>query len=1107
MDSAKNMKKLLIIPFLLLQLGLTYGQFYNGLQMTFGKNRVQYNSFYWQYFRYPKFDTYFNEHGRDLAKYTEFVANQEIDRIQKILDYTLERRIIFLIYNKLSDFRQSNIGLVTGNDDYNTGGNTRIVKNKVFLYFEGDRKSFRKQISAGIAEVMLNEMLYGSEFGQNLTNQAVINLPDWYIKGLISYISEDWSIETENIVKDGILSGKYERFNKLMGKDAMYAGHSFWRFIEKNYGANLVPNIVYITRINKSAKSGFLYVLGSSIKQLSNEWLGYYLSLYQTDQKDSTIEQTPILARPKKTRIYQKMKYSPDGVHISYVTNEMGQYKIWLYNKQTKKLRRIYKREHKLDQIPDYSQPAIAWHPGGKILTFITEEKGFLKLTFYNIEKKEFTQKNLLYFDKILDFSFSSDGSKLVFSAVKEGLTDIYVHTLASSTNEQITNDLADDLYPKFVDNSTKIIFSSNRTNDTLSQETPKIKDLAPAYALYVYNYANKSNVLAHVTDDKYSNHTYPVEMDKNRYSYLSDANGINNRYIADFDSVINYIDTTIHYRYFSKAYPVTNSPTNLMEHDVMSQNADAGSIQLKKSRFYMFMEKLKPFQGLSFKLKDTEYRKDLNKKYSVNDSLATLKKEPVLVKRPEIRKSGQNATDSAKQVSNNEIDINHYVFEIEKLNLNGNGAGNSVNQAGTTTSSPDSANEKPEPKQRIYQTSFYVNYLVSQADFNFLNASYQAFNGSEVYYNPGFNGLIKIGTNDLFEDYKIVGGLRLSFDFESNEYLLSIENLKKRWDKEFIYHRQSYKNSVSGTNYIIKTTTQEVFYVLKYPFSQVLSVKGTASFRHDRNAYLVSESSALDSSNYNKSWLGLKMELIFDNTRTLGINIYSGTRFKVFGEAYKEVTKAKSDLFVVGADFRHYLVIHRNLIWANRFAGSSSFGSSRLIYYLGSVDNWINFSSKTPTFDNSVRIDDQGHYAYQTVATNMRGFVQNARNGNNFAVINSEIRWPFIKYFARYPNSSNFWSSLQAIGFFDVGSAWTGLTPFTGGNAYEYDVVPSEDSKSGSPYTIYIDSNRSPIIYGFGYGLRAQILGYFMRFDWAYGVDKGVILPKVFYFSLSTDF
>jgi hypothetical protein len=101
--------------------------------MTFGKNRVQYNHFYWQYYRHDRFDVYFNQEGGDLAVYAETVITPELDRIEGVFDYVLEKRIIFIVYNKLTDFRQANIGLITGIDEYNTGGVTRIVDNKVFL--------------------------------------------------------------------------------------------------------------------------------------------------------------------------------------------------------------------------------------------------------------------------------------------------------------------------------------------------------------------------------------------------------------------------------------------------------------------------------------------------------------------------------------------------------------------------------------------------------------------------------------------------------------------------------------------------------------------------------------------------------------------------------------------------------------------------------------------------------------------------------------------------------------------------------------------------------------------------------------------------------------
>ncbi len=89
---------------------------------------------------------------------------------------------------------------------------------------------------------------------------------------------------------------------------------------------------------------------------------------------------------------------------------------------------------------------------------------------FYRTNERTTEKRNLLYFDKVLDFSYSPDGSRLVFSAVKDGITDIYIHTIASGTNEQITRDIADDLNPSFLSTPPeRIVFSSNRVTDTLT--------------------------------------------------------------------------------------------------------------------------------------------------------------------------------------------------------------------------------------------------------------------------------------------------------------------------------------------------------------------------------------------------------------------------------------------------------------------------------------------------------------------------------------------------------------------------------------------------------------------------------------------------------------
>jgi hypothetical protein len=441
-------------------------------------------------------------------------------------------------------------------------------------------------------------------------------------------------------------------------------------------------------------------------------------------------------------------------------------------------------------------------------------------------------------------------------------------------------------------------------------------------------------------------------------------------------------------------------------------------------------------------------------------------------------------------------IDINHYIFEKEKENFYSQIWKKDYMDVDLDTGEIDL------PLIRIYETSFYNNYISNQIDFSFLNNSYQVYSGGAPYFNPGVNLMTRIGTLDLFEDYRITGGFRFSGNFDSNEYLLSVESLKGKFDKQAIFHRQVFFASGNDGLNLFKIYTHNVYLSYAKPITQVLALKGTLSYRNDNQVMLATDLPSLNDKSLSRHWTSLKGEVIYDNTRKRAVNIYFGTRFKVFGEYYKELTQAKSDMVVVGIDFRKYVRIHRELIWANRFAASASYGPTKLIYYLGGVDNWMGYLfNKVPMFDDSLPVSSGNNYGFQTIATNLRGFSQNIRNGNKFALINSEIRWPVIRYIAGHPLRSNFLNSLQIVGFGDIGTAWAGRSPWSQENAYDTDIIRN------GPVTVVLDSNREPIVAGVGAGARAQLMGYFIRADWAWGIENNYILPRIFYLSLSLDF
>jgi len=193
-----------------------------------------------------------------------------------------------------------------------------------------------------------------------------------------------------------------------------------------------------------------------------------------------------------------------------------------------------------------------------------------LVLATYEMESKDLTERNITGFEKILDYSYNDEGKRFVMSAVQKGQTDIFVFTAGSSAYDQITNDIYDDITPRFVHGSKEIVFASNRPSDTLFYDSKRKVEPAMNYKdLFVFDNVSKSRNLKRVTNTPNIDEMYPADYDSTHISYLSDLNGIRNRYIARFDSVIAFVDTSAHYRSVVSSYPISNYSRSILEQDV----------------------------------------------------------------------------------------------------------------------------------------------------------------------------------------------------------------------------------------------------------------------------------------------------------------------------------------------------------------------------------------------------------------------------------------------------------------------------------------------------------------------------------------------------------
>jgi len=1052
--------------------------------MSFGKNRVQFNDFVWKRLKFNRYDVYYNQDGAPVAQYVAKKMTSELLSLEELFNYSFDKRLVIIVYNKMTDFRQTNIGMVTGMTEYNLGGVSKIINNKLVLFFEGDYQLLDIQIRNALCQVFADEILYGKTIGNQIMGTAEYTIPLWYYHGLLSYMANNWDLETETKVLHLFSNNQLKKVAELKGEDARIAGHSFWFFMQQAYGTSVLSDILFLTHFYKDAVKALLQVTGYEMDDLIDKWLLFIKDNFSFPVKPES-KLTQKFTSFKRKDIISKIRLSPDGNYIAWVKNNKGEYSVNVQKLKGKRRKKVFKGGYKVVRETDYSFPVIAWSPDSEILSFMSEEKGGIKLGFYDLTTKEHFERNFLYFEKVLSYSYSSDGFYFIMSAIKNGQSDLFLYHIPSAIFTQLTNDKAGDYNPRFTPDGKSVLFVSDRE----IAEGSSIK-FGLTKDLFLFRFDKTPQIIS-VLDINHSQELNPLPLSNNNFLFARNSHGNKFLYTVHFDSTISFIDTAIHYRYFSDLKQLEfNSSFETYDFNAESQKmafvSDDGNRNLLAiSKVDTTGKRVEPNS------EHTYTGNYLQKKYYETDSLRNLKIQPMML---------DSLISDTLQVykelePETKVNISNYIFEVEKLNSL------YFHKYNTYIDIKSKKRRFKLPDIRIYETSFYNNYLVSQIDLGFLSNSYQAYTGKATYYNPGINGLLKIGANDLFEDYRIIGGVSFSADFMSNEFLISLEDLKKQIDKQYVFHRMSFSDTLSDEDriFMYKTVSHQFIYALSYPFSEIRAVKLSMSLREDKLGYLATDLEALRRGDDVRYWATAKLEYIFDNTMSPQVNIFKGTRFKIFAESFLQLDDLKNDLHVLGCDFRNYQSLYRNIIFASRFAASTSFGNSRLVYFLGGVDSWTRLMNQT--FDYSIPVNERERYAYQANATNMRGFLQNIRNGNNFAVINAELRVPMVSTLFNYPSGYSIIDNFQLVSFFDVGSAWSGLSPYSGRNAWDSHTIQQ------GPVTVSIDSNRDPIVYGYGLGLRTQLFGYFMRFDWAWGIENRVILPRVFYFSLSLDF
>ncbi len=1095
--------------------------------VEFGKNRVQYQKFNWKYYQTDNFNTYFAQDGLGLGKYVAQIAEAELTGIEEFVEYGLQRRANIVVYNNFDEMQQSNIGMDL--DWQNTGGITKLVNNKMLVFFDGNHDNLKRQIRQGIAKILVDNILFGDDLGEFAANQALLDLPQWLVDGYIAYAAENWSTSLDDDLRSALLSGSYNNFYQFAFDKPLLAGHGFWKYIADRYGKNKVTYFLYLARIYRNLNNASQKVAKKKFKEVLKDFM---LEVPQNYFKDLRTRRNSPRGQLSVSEVIGKkdfIRFNANPVPRSFtyavVEFKQGIYSVVLMENfvNRKVLLKFGSRTREKEKNPNY--PILAWDGKGTRLAVLYSHEGKLKLFVYDVVNRIKTVKQELpMFDQVQDMKYMLDNNTLLMSGIRSGQTDIFVYKIDRQSIEQVTNDVYDDLDPSFVafPNKTGIIFASNRP----SANAVAGEDSLPAdrFNIFLVDNWNKSDFkqISQLSNLQFGNARFPSQYNTSHFTFVSDENGIHNRYAGFFRTERAGLDTLVFI-----GDEVLRNP-QLAEVDSMLREWDKtdidsiGFVSLTNDSAYVF-----PLTNYQSSLLETRVAGDnqqVSEVVKLGDVklLYRLKVDENLLRRRNVtarpteyvkklmeeqkRAVGRRTTFTPTLPSDTaakQQDFFQTEFQEEERK-------DSVAVGKVMDAEP--AAEPVLRKAKLYEyrpPKYFTDYVVSGFNNTVLAVNkFQTYGGGAgpIYLSNGnsFNGLIRMGTSDLMEDYKFIGGIRLASNLVDNDVFFNFTNQRKRLDWGATYFRSSNEIGITKNNGSFAAKEYESYYLvnLKYPLDRVRALKASVGPRFNRIVISSEGRISLGEPDIKSTYAQISLEYIYDNTLTPASNIWNGLRYKIFTDLFTQMSntsglKMKDRLlFNVGFDARHYLPLYRNLIWAVRGAGDFSWGEQKVVYYLGGVDNWF-----SPKFNDANPPDPTQGYAYQSLAVNLRGFKQNVSNGNNALVINSELRLPVFTTLFNKPINNAFLRNFQIVQFFDLGAAWTG-EPW---NIERPSVIYSEP---GNPVSVRLKSGGiGPLAGGYGFGARSTVLGYFLRVDAAWEMNVFFKGKPSWYFAMGFDF
>ena len=1041
------MSKKIILFFLIFSSLLVFiPAFGNSQDLYFGKNKVQYQSFNWYFIQTEHFDIYYYEQGYAEAKFAAGVLEDAYKKIGKTLNYDLRKRVPVILYNCPNEFQQTNV--VPEIIEENVGGFTEVFKTRVVVPFNGSYEDFRHVLHHELVHAFMFDMLYGNLISSILSRQYLFTVPLWFAEGLAEYSSRGgWDLEADMVLRDATIDGYLIPLDYVGGYLAYKEGQSVLLYIAKKYGEEKIPEILSKGKGYITMDRTLEATIGMNTQTLSEEWM-----------KELRKGYWPEIAKRKEPSDFSKQLtfHKKDG---SFLNEKPA------YSPQGDRLAIFSDKS-------DYTEIYIISAIDGKVIRRLVkgERSGDLESLHSYVS----------------GLSWSPDGKNLAF-VTKSGGKDVLclIRVKDKKIYKKLKFDFQSMASPSWSSDGEKIALvgmkdgSSNLYSYDLSVKNlvrlteDSYEDKDPAWSpdgrFIAFSsdrpFSNNKNADSTFFDSsgffygKYNLFLFDLQTNKITPLTHGEGNNISPTWSPDGKKICFVSNRNGINNLYVKdldslfAFPITDILSGCFSPSWSEDGDKIAFSSFNQGGYDIFV------------LKEIKPATENSQPLSVTPFLSALKQDTTkLLPPPE--------TPPEKK-----LDFTSYIFkagETELDTLFKKTPPEKVEKKGDTLAFKLPSGEYKKSKYKLKFTPDLVSGALSY----------------DTYF--GFRGQSFVMISDIFGNHTFLLATDLINTIDQSNFQLFYQYATKRIDFiTGIFHTKYYY--IDSIDRLFSDRIYGVLGSFSLPLSKFTRFEfGLTHISIDRKYYdpiIINGEEVFEDRSVKVS--NFYLSRVHDTVLWGLTGPVNGTRSILTFEYSPDISRKSISYSSLLFDYRRYWHFEKHYDLVFRFTAGRSDGKDPQQFYLGGTSNWM-----WPKLGSSNIYGIRELY-FSSIITPLRGYKFYDVTGTRFALTNLELRYPFIERFdMRFPLPLSLRQVNGAI-FFDLGTAWK-VWDERGGRWTKR----TKDFKGGT------GGHLKDLKAGFGFGARANLGIFILRFDTAWKTDFSTVGPRpIYYFSLGAEF